>query len=67
MKFSFNAVVQVLGTVAQGANSFGGFVPARYQVPFALGVGALQAVTALLSHFANPDGTPAAVAYKKAA
>lgn len=67
MKFSFNAVVQVLGTVAQGANSFGGYVPPRYQVPFALGVGALQAVTALLAHFSNPNGTPAATPYQKAA
>jgi hypothetical protein len=66
MKFTFsvNFIVQILGVALQGANFFSGMVPAEYQPVLAAVVTIIQGVSALLAHFKNPDGTPAAVAYR---
>jgi hypothetical protein len=65
MRFSLNMVIQILGMAGQAINALVDFVPPKSK-PIAAGViGVIQAVTALLAHFSNPDGTPAADPYVK--
>jgi hypothetical protein len=64
MKLSWNVVIQIIGTIVQALNAVGGLLPVKNQVLIASVVGVLQALTALFSHFSNPDGSPAEVAYK---
>jgi hypothetical protein len=63
MKFSWQLVVQVIASICQVLNFASGVVPVKYQpiVLFVLTV--LQAVTGLISHYYNPDGTRATTAY----
>lgn len=63
MKFSWNLITQVLGTIVQGANAVGGILPPDIKVTVALGVGVIQAIVALIAHFSNPDGTSAKSMY----
>ena len=58
-----NVLIQVVGIVGQGFNAFGGFVPPKYQVQVAGGIGAAQAAVGVLAHSFNPDGTNASVGY----
>lgn len=58
MKFSTNMILQVLGTVIQGANQISSFVPPDAKFWVAIGVAALQLVVAGIGHHSNPDGTP---------
>ena len=63
MKFSVNLVVQVICTLVQGLDAISGELTPKQREVAALVVGVLQAVSALLAHFTNPDGTPASQAY----
>jgi hypothetical protein len=65
MKLKWNVAAQVLGTIMQFLNANGSMVPAKYQVEVALAVGIVQALSAFVAHFSNPDGTPAEAPYKK--
>jgi len=65
MKFSVNVAVQMLALVAQGLNATMELLPGRGKFWAMVGLSAVQGVTAVLAHFANPDGTPAQVAYLK--
>jgi hypothetical protein len=65
MKFSFNVLIQMLALAAQGLNATMELLPGRGKFWAMVGLSAVQGVTAVLAHFANPDGTPAQVAYLK--
>lgn len=65
MKFSVNVAVQMLALAAQGLNATMELLPGRGKFWAMVGLSAVQGVTAVLAHFANPDGTPAQVAYLK--
>jgi hypothetical protein len=65
MKFSVNVAIQMLALVAQGLNASVDLLPGRGKFWAMVGLSAVQGVTAVLAHFANPDGTPAQVAYLK--
>jgi hypothetical protein len=55
----------MLALVAQGLNASVDLLPGRGKFWAMVGLSAVQGVTAVLAHFANPDGTPAQVAYLK--
>ena len=65
MKFSTHLISQILLMTLQGANQVIDIVPAKYKPVVVLVLGVIQAVYALVSHFSNPDGTPAALPYVK--
>lgn len=65
MKLSTNILAQSVALIAQLFNQVGGVVPAKYQVPIALGIGVAQSIMAFVAHFTNPDGTSASTAYVK--
>jgi hypothetical protein len=65
MKFSMNVAIQMLALAAQGLNATVELLPGRGKFWAMVGLSAVQGVTAVLAHFANPDGTPAQVAYLK--
>jgi hypothetical protein len=63
MKFSTNALIQILGTVGHFVNLASPVVSPSGQKWVAVGLGAIQGIAGLLSHFSNPDGTSAQTAY----
>lgn len=65
MKFSVNVLIQMFALAAQGLNATVELLPGRGKFWAMVGLSAVQGVTAVLAHFANPDGTPAQVAYLK--
>ncbi len=65
MTFSINVLIQMLALAAQGLNATVELLPGRGKFWAMVGLSAVQGVTAVLAHFANPDGTPAQVAYLK--
>lgn len=65
MKFSVNALIQILGLVAQGINAASDLLPPRGKFWAAVGLSAVQGLIGVLAHFANPDGTPAEQPYQK--
>jgi hypothetical protein len=65
MKFSVNVLIQMLALAAQGLNATVELLPGRGKFWAMVGLSAVQGVAAVLAHFANPDGTPAQVAYLK--
>jgi hypothetical protein len=65
MKLSLNMIVQVVALVLQIYNQYWRMIPTGWQPLAALIVGVVQAASALLAHFSNPDGTPASTAYVK--
>jgi hypothetical protein len=65
MKLSWNLAIQGLSTAAQGLNAVGSLLPPKYQIMATMTITLIQAISAFLAHFANPDGTPAAAAYTK--
>ncbi len=65
MKFSVNVVIQMLALMAQGVNATLDLLPARGRFWAMVGLSVVQGVTAVLAHFANPDGTPAEAPYIK--
>ncbi len=65
MKFSVNVAIQMLALVAQGINATEELLPGRGKFWAMVVLSAVQGVTAVLAHFANPDGTPAQAPYIK--
>jgi hypothetical protein len=65
MKFSVNVLIQMLALAAQGLNATMELLPGRGKFWAMVGLSAVQGVTGVLAQFANPDGTPAQVAYLK--
>jgi hypothetical protein len=65
MKFSLNVAIQMLALVAQGLNASVDLLPGRGKFWAMVGLSAVQGLTAVLAHFANPDGTPAQAPYIK--
>lgn len=65
VKLSVNAVIQICGTLLQVVNAMGVLFPvgSSGQKWILASASAIQGVTAVLSHFSNPDGTSAKVAY----
>jgi hypothetical protein len=63
MNFTTHSLIQTFGTMFQFINVAAPFVPPSGQKWVALGLGAVQGVCGLVSHFSNPDGTPSNVAY----
>ncbi len=65
MKFSVNVVIQMLALVAQGLNATQDLLPPKGKFWALVALSAVQGLTAVLAHFANPDGTPAQAPYIK--
>ena len=66
MKLSVNLFIQIFGVLLQGLTFASGIVPAgKWQAICASVIGVIQAVSGLLAHFSNPDGTSATVPYVK--
>jgi hypothetical protein len=65
MRLRVNVAVQVIGSASQVLNVAAGIIPAKDQFWIAGLLGVAQGLSAILSHFSNPDGTPASVAYRK--
>ena len=65
MKLSTNLIFQGIATAAQYGNQALAILPPKGQLVAALIIGLLQAAAAWRSHYYNPDGTPAKVAYTK--
>jgi hypothetical protein len=65
MKFSVNATIQALALVAHALNATVDLLPPEAKFWAMVALSAVQGLTAVLAHFANPDGTPAAVPYVK--
>lgn len=65
MKFSWNMIAQILGTVIQAANAAAPVLGGHSQIYISAGVAVLQAFAGLFAHFSNPDGTSAAAPYIK--
>ncbi len=65
MKFSVNVVIQMLALVAQGLNATQDLLPPKGKFWAMVALSAVQGLTAVLAHFANPDGTPAEAPYIK--
>jgi hypothetical protein len=63
MKCSVNVAIQVLAIVAQGINATQDLLPGKSKFWALVVLSAVQGVTAVLAHFANPDGTPAKTPY----
>jgi hypothetical protein len=63
MKFSANMIVQSLALVAQGINASYDVLPPRAKFWALVALSAVQGATAVLAHFANPDGTPVSEPY----
>jgi len=65
MKFSVNVAIQMLALVAQGLMQTQELLPGRGKFWALVAISGVQGVAAVLAHFANPDGTPAAQPYKQ--
>ena len=65
MRFSVNVAIQMLALLAQAINATQDLLPGRGKFWAMVLLSAVQGVTAVLAHFANPDGTPAAAPYIK--
>ena len=63
MKFSINVAVQMLALAAQGLNASLDLLPGKGKFWAMVALSAVQGITAVLAHFRNPDGTPAAAPY----
>lgn len=65
MRLSVNVVIQMLALAAQGINATYDLLPGRAKFWAMVALSAVQGLTAVLAHFANPDGTPARIPYQK--
>jgi len=63
LTLSVNTFIQVLALIVQYLNVAAGIVPQKYQPWIAGALVVMQGLVGILAHFANPDGTPAKVAY----
>jgi hypothetical protein len=65
MKFSVNVMIQMLALAAQGINATQDLLPGKGKFWAMVALSVVQGATAVLAHFANPDGTPAEAPYVK--
>lgn len=65
MKLSVNAILQALMLALQMLNQAQDMLPPKGKFWAMIAISALQGVVAVLSHFSNPDGTPASTPYVK--
>ena len=65
MKLSINVVIQLLALVAQAINATQDLLPPKGKFWAMVVLSAVQGISAVLAHFANPDGTPATEPYAK--
>jgi hypothetical protein len=63
MKLSWNVIAQIIGVALQYVNIASGLIPKDWEWLVAAVIGILQGIAGIASHFSNPDGTPAKVAY----
>jgi hypothetical protein len=63
MNLSLNTATQLLATLGQTLNAFGGIVPADKRVWVAASLALIQGILAAMAQFRNPDGTPASQPY----
>jgi hypothetical protein len=63
MKISVNIIIQMLALATQYLNASTEMLPERGKFWAMVVLSILQGIVAVLAHFANPDGTPATVAY----
>lgn len=63
MKKWQNILTQVVMTGGQALNIWQGFIPDKYKMIIALGLGSVQLVAANMAHNSNPDGTPVELPY----
>ncbi|MHA2642881.1 MAG: hypothetical protein V2G41_09565 [bacterium JZ-2024 1] len=63
MKLSVNVFIQILSTLAQGINYIEPILPPKGRFWTAVALSVVQGISAVLAHFANPDGTPATQPY----
>ena len=65
MKLSANVLIQMLVLATQGINATQDFLPVKGKFWALVALSAVQGLTAVAAHFANPDGTPAQAPYIK--
>lgn len=65
MRFSVNLVIQVLALAAQAINATQDLLAPEARFWAMVALSGIQGVTAVLAHFANPDGTPVTEPYKR--
>jgi len=65
MKFSASVLISMVTTLSQAVLQITDLAPPRWKVPLSMVLIILEATKGLSAHWVNPDGTPAAVAYKK--
>lgn len=65
MKFRWNVVIQVLATLGQALSLLQPVFSPDGKVIVATLLALIQASSALIAHFYNPDGTPARLPYNE--
>jgi len=65
MKLSVNVVIQLLALVAQAINATQDLLPPKGKFWAMVILSVVQGISAVLAHFANPDGTPVTEPYAK--
>lgn len=65
MKFSVNAVIQLVALIGQAAAQASDVLPGKGRLYASVVLAAAQGIVAVLAHFANPDGSPASKPYIK--
>ena len=65
MKVWLHVTLQILGFVGSAGTLVLPQIPDKYKPFIVLAISAAQGLLAWFNHYYNPDGTPAAVAYKE--
>lgn len=65
MNLSVNVILQLLMVIAQAINATMDLLPPRGRFYAMVALSAIQGLIAVLAHFVNPDGTPAARPWKQ--
>lgn len=65
LKFSVNAVIQIVGVVGHAAAQLSDVLPPEGKFWASVVLAAAQGVAGVLAHFVNPDGSPASMPYRK--
>lgn len=63
LKSKTNILVQLLGIITHAAAMAGDILPANTNETAMIVAASAQALSGIIAHYRNPDGTPAAVAY----
>lgn len=64
MKFSVNWMIQLISVVGHAAAQAIDVLPGKAKLWASVTLAAAQGLTAVLAHFANPDGTPVELPYQ---